>query len=93
MPIFEYECLACGHKFEALKRLIDRDSKIKCPNCGSNNPKRVKPTREIPVVPVFPPEGCRGEAVCFAKLEKNSEMLLGGSSLHFYCVVGGLIRQ
>ena len=41
MPIFEYECLACGHKFEALKRLIDRDSKIKCPNCGSNNPKRV----------------------------------------------------
>ena len=41
MPIFEYQCSVCGHKFEALKRLLDRDSKMKCPNCGSNNPKRV----------------------------------------------------
>ena len=41
MPIYEYECLACGEKFE-LRRGINRsDSEIKCPRCGAANPRRI----------------------------------------------------
>ena len=32
MPIFEYKCIKCGHKFE---ELIFNDKKVKCPKCGS----------------------------------------------------------
>jgi putative FmdB family regulatory protein len=32
MPIFEYECRACGHEFERLVRAGDVPA---CPTCGS----------------------------------------------------------
>ena len=33
MPIYEYECQACGHRLEALQRLSD-DPLTDCPECG-----------------------------------------------------------
>ncbi len=33
MPIYEYECQACGHRLEALQRLSD-DPLTDCPACG-----------------------------------------------------------
>jgi len=35
MPIFEYDCNACGHRFE---KLVPRhDSDVNCPKCESAN--------------------------------------------------------
>ena len=33
MPIYEYECEACGHVFETLQRISDA-SLSECPACG-----------------------------------------------------------
>lgn len=33
MPIYEYECQACGHQFEALQKVSDAPLR-KCPECG-----------------------------------------------------------
>jgi len=33
MPIYEYECGACGHQFELLQKVSDPPRK-KCPECG-----------------------------------------------------------
>jgi putative FmdB family regulatory protein len=33
MPIFEYECKACGHRFEEL--VMSSSQEIRCPACGS----------------------------------------------------------
>jgi len=33
MPIYEYECQACGHRLEALQKVSDKPLK-KCPECG-----------------------------------------------------------
>jgi len=40
MPLFEYECKECGEKFEKL--IFSSDSeKVKCPNCGSEETKKL----------------------------------------------------
>ncbi len=41
MPIYEYECMTCGKKFELRQSITDSDSEIKCPACGTLNPRRV----------------------------------------------------
>ncbi|HIE17090.1 MAG TPA: zinc ribbon domain-containing protein [Dehalococcoidia bacterium] len=41
MPIYEFECVKCGWRFEARRRIDDSDSEVKCPKCGAENPKRV----------------------------------------------------
>ena len=33
MPLYEYECDACGHRFEKIQKFSDALVK-KCPNCG-----------------------------------------------------------
>ena len=33
MPIYEYQCQACGHRLEALQKVSDAPLK-KCPECG-----------------------------------------------------------
>ncbi len=33
MPIYEYHCQNCGHRFEELKRMEDRGTAV-CPKCG-----------------------------------------------------------
>jgi putative FmdB family regulatory protein len=41
MPIYEYECTVCGERFELRRNITASDSEIKCPKCGSPNPRRV----------------------------------------------------
>ncbi|MFC1971749.1 zinc ribbon domain-containing protein [Chloroflexota bacterium] len=44
MPIYEYECMNCGEKFELLRRLNDEDNEIDCPKCSKLAAKRVLST-------------------------------------------------
>ena len=43
MPIYEYECIKCGEKFEQLRHIddSDSDSEIKCPKCTAEHPRRI----------------------------------------------------
>ena len=38
MPIYEYQCQKCGHKFE---ELVLRKKEIKCPGCKSTDLKKL----------------------------------------------------
>lgn len=43
MPIYEFECKACGHTFSKLYRKVrasDEDTPPPCPKCGSDDTKR-----------------------------------------------------
>lgn len=35
MPLYEYQCQACGHEFEELQSFSDK-AVTKCPKCGKN---------------------------------------------------------
>ena len=35
MPIYEYQCAACGHQFETLQKISDKPFS-KCPDCGKD---------------------------------------------------------
>lgn len=39
MPIYEYTCTECGHRFEELVP-AHRASKVRCPECGSLRAER-----------------------------------------------------
>ena len=39
MPIYEFECSACGDQFERLQKLSDPDPAV-CPKCGAARVKR-----------------------------------------------------
>jgi putative FmdB family regulatory protein len=39
MPIYEFECAACGTRFDRLQKLSDPDPDT-CPNCGESRVKR-----------------------------------------------------
>ncbi|HLA78039.1 MAG TPA: zinc ribbon domain-containing protein [Vicinamibacteria bacterium] len=34
MPLYEYRCLTCGRRFEALRRMGEDSSGLSCPDCG-----------------------------------------------------------
>ena len=40
MPTYEYECLACKHKFEILQSITSKP-KTKCPKCGKKLKKLI----------------------------------------------------
>ena len=46
MPIKEYECRACSHKFESLLMLNEPDPAT-CPKCGKADLKRIMSTFRI----------------------------------------------
>jgi len=41
MPIYEYQCIQCGDKFEVRQSIGEDGSKINCPKCNAPNPKRL----------------------------------------------------
>jgi putative FmdB family regulatory protein len=41
MPIYEYECPACGARFELRRGMNDSDDDICCPKCKAEKPRRV----------------------------------------------------
>lgn len=40
MPIFEFKCQECGHKFDLMISNADK-SKAKCPQCDAGNIKQL----------------------------------------------------
>ena len=41
MPIYEYRCGKCNHKFDALQKVGEDGAGLKCPKCGTENPTKV----------------------------------------------------
>lgn len=41
MPLYEYKCLDCETRFDALRAMADADAPIACPKCGSESPRRM----------------------------------------------------
>jgi putative FmdB family regulatory protein len=41
MPIYEYKCQKCGHKFE---KLVFGEEEIKCPECNSRRIEKLFPS-------------------------------------------------
>ncbi|WP_084170881.1 FmdB family zinc ribbon protein [Desulfofalx alkaliphila] len=41
MPIYEFRCQSCQHKFERLCQLGETGENLTCPKCQANKPKRV----------------------------------------------------
>ena len=39
MPIYEFECSQCGHRFDRLQKLSDADP-AECPQCGAPKVQR-----------------------------------------------------
>ena len=39
MPIYEYQCNACGHELEALQKMSD-DALVHCPECNEETLKK-----------------------------------------------------
>lgn len=39
MPIYEFECTACGNVFDRLQKISDPDPEV-CPNCGKKKVHR-----------------------------------------------------
>ena len=40
MPIYEYQCEACGYKFEKLQKISDDPLKV-CPSCGASKLSKI----------------------------------------------------
>jgi putative FmdB family regulatory protein len=41
MPIYSYRCRQCGHRFEMLRGMNEKDSELVCPKCGTRAPEKV----------------------------------------------------
>jgi putative FmdB family regulatory protein len=40
MPIYEYECQTCQHRYDKLLRIAEADNLQECPECHSSESKR-----------------------------------------------------
>jgi len=41
MPIYEYQCIHCGQRFEVRQAIGEDGSKLSCPKCHAGTPKRL----------------------------------------------------
>lgn len=41
MPVYEYKCTKCGHRFSLLEALGDAQAGKECPKCGSIETNRI----------------------------------------------------
>ena len=41
MPLYEFQCKVCGHRFVQLVLPHSQDSELKCPKCGSHELKKL----------------------------------------------------
>ncbi len=44
MPLYEYKCETCGHRFEVLQRMGASSQGVSCPQCGGFEVKRLVST-------------------------------------------------
>ena len=59
MPLYEYECTACGHHFEVIRKFSD-PPEDKCPKCGG-------PVRKLQSAPAFQFKGTGWYVTDYAK--------------------------
>jgi putative FmdB family regulatory protein len=64
MPLYEYECDACGHRFEKIQKFSDPLVE-RCPKCGS-------PVRKLQSSPAFQFKGSGWYVTDYAKGDKGS---------------------
>lgn len=41
MPIYEYKCTSCGHRFDVLQRMNEDGTNLTCPHCGASRPEKM----------------------------------------------------
>ncbi|RLD97723.1 MAG: zinc ribbon domain-containing protein [Aquificota bacterium] len=41
MPLYEFQCKACGHRFVQLVLPLSQHEEVKCPKCGNKELKRL----------------------------------------------------
>ena len=41
MPLYDFECRECGHKFEAFRKMREAADDLTCPECGAGNPRKL----------------------------------------------------
>jgi len=62
MPMYEYQCAHCGHRFELLVRSMSAGkAKARCPQCGRNGAARQFSTFGVGAGGAEPP-GCNPQA-------------------------------
>jgi putative FmdB family regulatory protein len=65
MPLYEYECAACGHRFEVIQKFSDPPAE-KCPVCGSQ-------VRKLQSAPAFQFKGSGWYVTDYAKTGSAAE--------------------
>jgi putative FmdB family regulatory protein len=65
MPFYEYVCASCGHRFDVMLTVREREEKEKslvCPSCGAREPRRMISTFATGVTaqPTPPKRTCGG---------------------------------
>jgi putative FmdB family regulatory protein len=65
MPLYEYECEACGHRFEVIQKFSDAPVD-KCPSCGSK-------VRKLQSAPAFQFKGSGWYVTDYAKTGSAAE--------------------
>jgi putative FmdB family regulatory protein len=40
MPLYEYRCESCDHRFEVLQRMGEGNERLTCPRCGAGEPSK-----------------------------------------------------
>jgi putative FmdB family regulatory protein len=44
MPLYEYTCRECGHRFELLQRMGEGAQAVRCPRCAATAPRKLLST-------------------------------------------------
>jgi putative FmdB family regulatory protein len=64
MPLYEYQCDACGHRFEAIQKFSDPPLEL-CPKCGS-------PVHKLQSAPAFQFKGSGWYITDYARKDAGS---------------------
>ena len=64
MPIYEYQCEACGHRFETIQKFSDAAVEI-CPKCGGH-------VHKLQAAPAFQFKGSGWYITDYAKKDSGS---------------------
>ena len=71
MPLYEYECDACGHRFEVIQKFSDAPID-KCPKCGST-------VRKLMSSPAIQFKGSGWYITDYAKKDSTAAAKAGGA--------------
>lgn len=72
MPLYEYQCLSCGVRFERRQRFSDEPEHV-CPECGGDVQRLVQPVGIVFKGPGFYVTDHRGSSSTSVPGKKNSE--------------------